>query len=277
MFVNKLVIKDLEVSVDDKKILKGVNLEINKGEIHALIGPNGHGKSTLLNVIMGHPRYVVDSGSITYNDEDLLSLSVDTRSKKGIFFAMQHPLEISGVKNIDFLKSAINARMDKPVSLYKFIKEVEVASEEVGFDSNLIHRNLNEGFSGGEKKRNEILQMKLLNPSLALIDEIDSGLDVDGLNMVSNALNNSKNDEFSALIISHYSKLYKEVKPTHVHIIVDGRIVTSGDYSLIEKVDANGYSWVEKEFGVSISKKEDKPRVVLGTCAVKESISNGSN
>ena len=274
--MNKLVIKGLEVSVDDKKILKGVDLEINKGELHALIGPNGHGKSTLLNVIMGHPRYVVEAGSIFYNDEDLLSLSVDERSKRGIFFAMQHPLEISGVKNIDFLKSAINARSDKPVSLYKFIKEVESASKEVGFDSSLIHRNLNEGFSGGEKKRNEILQMKLLNPSLALIDEIDSGLDVDGLNMVSDAINNFNKEEFSALIISHYSKLYKEIKPSHVHIIVDGRIVKSGDYSLIERVDREGYSWIEKEYGVSIKKEEKKP-VVLGTCAIKESVSHGSN
>ncbi len=275
--MGKLVINNLEVSVEDKKILKGINLNINDGEIHALIGPNGHGKSTLLNVIMGHPKYCVNSGSITYNDEDVLSMSVDNRSKKGIFLAMQHPMEISGVKNIDFLKGAINARNEKPISLYKFIKEVENVSKEVGFDSNLISRNLNEGFSGGEKKRNEILQMRLLNPSLALIDEIDSGLDVDGLNMIASAINNSNNGEFSALIISHYSKLYTLVKPTHVHIIVDGKIVTSGDYKLIERVDREGYSWIEREYGVSITKEETKKVVSLGTCAVKESIGHGNN
>ena len=275
--MGKLIINDLKVSVEDKDILKGINLEINDGEIHALIGPNGHGKSTLLSTIMGHPKYQVNSGSITYYDEDVLKMSVDTRSKKGIFLAMQYPMEISGVKNIDFLKSAINARNDKPVSLYKFIKEVENASKEVGFDSSLISRNLNEGFSGGEKKRNEILQMKLLNPSLALIDEIDSGLDVDGLNMIANAINTPSNDKFSALIISHYSKLYTMVKPTHVHIIVDGKIITSGDYSLIERVDKEGYAWIEKEFGVSIAKQNNKKVVSLGTCAIKEKISHGSN
>lgn len=275
--MGKLVIKNLEASVEDKKILKGIDLTINDGEIHALIGPNGHGKSTLLNVIMGHPKYKVDKGNITYNNEDVLDMSVDVRSKKGIFLAMQYPMEISGVKNIDFLKGAINARQERPVSLYKFIKEVENASKEVGFDSNLISRNLNEGFSGGEKKRNEILQMRLLNPTLALIDEIDSGLDVDGLNMIASAINSSNNGEFSALIISHYSKLYTLVKPTHVHIIVDGKIVTSGDYSLIERVDREGYAWIEKEYGVSIAKEETKKVVSLGTCAVKESIGHGNN
>ena len=275
--MSKLVIKDLEVSVDNKKILKGINLVINEGEFHALIGPNGHGKSTLLMTIMGHPRYHVDRGSIYYNDENVLEMSVDTRSKKGIFLAMQTPMEINGVKNIDFFKGAINARSEKPVSLYKFVKEVENASKEVGFDSSLISRNLNEGFSGGEKKRNEILQMRLLHPSLALVDEIDSGLDVDGLNMIANALNASRDGNFSTLIISHYSKLYKLVKPTHVHIIVDGKIVTSGDYSLIERVDKEGYAWIEKEYHVSIAKEESKPQVSLGTCAIKEVTVNGSN
>ena len=260
-----------------KLILKGINLEINDGEIHALIGPNGHGKSTLLSTIMGHPRYKVEEGSIAYYNEDVLQMSVDTRSKKGIFLAMQYPLEINGVKNIDFLKSAINSRNEKPVSLYKFIKEVEKASKEVGFDSTLISRNLNEGFSGGEKKRNEILQMKLLHPTLALIDEIDSGLDVDGLNMIANAINTSNDGIFSSLIISHYSKLYTLVKPTHVHIIVDGKIIQTGDYSLIEKVDREGYAWIEKEYGISISKTEEKTQTSLGTCAIKEKITYGNN
>ena len=275
--MGKLIINNLKVSVEDKLILKGINLEINDGEIHALIGPNGHGKSTLLSTIMGHPRYKVEEGSIKYYNEDVVKMSVDTRSKKGIFLAMQYPLEIGGVKNIDFLKSAINSRSDKPVSLYKFIKEVENASKEVGFHSSLISRNLNEGFSGGEKKRNEILQMKLLHPSLALIDEIDSGLDVDGLNMIANAINSSNDGIFSALIISHYSKLYTLVKPTHVHIIVDGKIIQTGDSSLIEKVDKEGYAWIEKDYGVSISKQEVKTQTSLGTCAIKEKITYGNN
>jgi Fe-S cluster assembly ATP-binding protein len=271
--MSKLIIKDLHVNVDDINILKGLNLEINGGEVHALIGPNGHGKSTLLSTIMGHPRYKVTSGSILLDDQDVLKMSVDERSKAGLFLAMQYPLEISGVSNLDFLKSAINAHQEKPVSLYKFIKDFENCSKEVGFNIDMASRHLNEGFSGGEKKRNEILQMKLLNPSLALIDEIDSGLDVDGLEMIAKSINSMLDGKFSCLIISHYSKLYKLIKPTHVHIIVDGRIVTSGDHSLIERVDSEGYKWIEKEFGVSINKENKK--VMLGTCNVKESVING--
>ena len=272
--MSKLVIKDLHVNVDDINILKGLNLEINDGEVHALIGPNGHGKSTLLSVIMGHPRYTVTGGSIYFDDKDVLSMSVDERSKAGLFLAMQYPLEISGVSNMDFLKSAINAHQEKPVSLYKFIKDFETYSKEVGFNIDMASRHLNEGFSGGEKKRNEILQMRLLNPSLALIDEIDSGLDVDGLEMIAKSINSMLDGKFSCLIISHYSKLYKLIKPTHVHIIVDGKIVTSGDSSLIDRVDAEGYKWIEKEFGVSV-RKESNNKVMLGTCNVKESVSNG--
>ena len=271
--MSKLVIKDLHVNVDDINILKGLNLEINDGEVHALIGPNGHGKSTLLSVIMGHPRYTVTSGSIYLDDKEILSMSVDERSKAGLFLAMQYPLEISGVSNMDFLKGAINAHQEKPVSLYKFIKDFENYSKEVGFNIDMASRHLNEGFSGGEKKRNEILQMRLLNPSLALIDEIDSGLDVDGLEMIAKSINSMLDGKFSCLIISHYSKLYKLIKPTHVHIIVDGRIVTSGDSSLIDRVDNEGYKWIEKEFGVNINKENNK--VMLGTCNVKESVSNG--
>ena len=272
--MSKLIIRDLHVSVDDINILKGLNLEIGDGEVHALIGPNGHGKSTLLSTIMGHPRYKVTSGSIYYNDRDVLNMTVDERSKAGLFLAMQYPLEINGVSNMDFLKSAINAHQDKPISLYKFIKDFERCSEEVGFNISMASRHLNEGFSGGEKKRNEILQMKLLNPSLALIDEIDSGLDVDGLEMISKAINTMLDGKFSCLIISHYSKLYKLIKPTHVHIIVDGKIVTSGGASLIDRVDAEGYKWIEKEFNVSIN-KEDNKKISIGACSVKESVSNG--
>ena len=271
--MSKLSVKDLHVSVDDIEILKGLNLEINDGEVHALIGPNGHGKSTLLSTIMGHPRYKVTKGSIYFNDQDVLKMSVDERSKAGIFLAMQYPLEINGVSNMDFLKSAINAHQDKPVSLYKFIKDFENYSKEVGFNLDMATRHLNEGFSGGEKKRNEILQMRFLNPSLSLIDEIDSGLDVDGLEMIAKAINSMIDGKFSCLIISHYSKLYKLIKPTHVHIIVDGKIVTSGDSSLIDRVDQEGYKWVEKEFNVSLNK--ESKRISIGTCSVKESVSNG--
>ena len=272
--MSKLIIKDLHVNVDDINILKGLSLEINDGEVHALIGPNGHGKSTLLSTIMGHPRYKVVKGSIVFNGQDVLKMTVDERSKAGLFLAMQYPLEINGVSNMDFLKSAINAHQEKPVSLYKFIKDFEKCSEEVGFNINMATRHLNEGFSGGEKKRNEILQMKLLNPSLSLIDEIDSGLDVDGLEMIAKAINSMLDGSFSCLIISHYSKLYKLIKPTHVHIIIDGKIVTTGDYNLIDRVDREGFKWVEKEFGVSVAKEEIK-KVSIGTCSVKESVSNG--
>ena len=272
--MSKLVIKNLHVNVDDINILKGLDLEINSGEVHALIGPNGHGKSTLLSTIMGHPRYKVTDGSITLDGKDVLSMSVDERSKAGVFFAMQYPLEINGVSNMEFMKGAINAHLDKPISLYKFIKDFETYSKEVGFNVDMATRHLNEGFSGGEKKRNEILQMRMLNPSISLIDEIDSGLDVDGLEMIAKSINSMLDGTFSCLIISHYSKLYKLIKPTHVHIIVDGRIITTGDVSLIERVDVEGYKWIEKEYGISIAKKMDK-KVTLGSCAVKDSVSNG--
>lgn len=272
----ELVIKNLHAKVEDKEILKGVNLTIKTGEIHAIMGPNGTGKSTLSAVIMGHPKYVVTEGTIELNGENILEMSVDERSRKGLFLAMQYPNEIPGITNSDFIKTAMQARLEegKHISLFKFIKEMDNAVKDLKMNPDLPHRYINEGFSGGEKKRNEILQMRLLNPSLALIDEIDSGLDVDGLEMIAKSINSMLDGKFSCLIISHYSKLYKLIKPTHVHIIVDGRIVTSGDSSLIERVDSEGYKWIEKEFGVSISKENNK-KVMLGTCNVKESVVNG--
>lgn len=266
-----LSIKDLHVAIGDKEILKGINLTINTGETHALMGPNGNGKSTLLGTIMGHPKYKVTQGTITLDGEDVLSMSVDERSRKGLFLGMQYPQEIPGVTNSDFLRSAMNARREKPLSLYQFIKAMDHATEDLEMDGNLAHRYLNEGFSGGEKKRNEILQMKLLEPKFALLDEIDSGLDVDALRIVADNLNEmreTKKEDFGLVMVSHYERLYELVKPTHLHVLVDGNIVVEGGFELIEKINNEGYEWVKKELGIELQ-KEDEDVVSIGVCGHK--------
>ena len=266
-----LSIKYLHVAIGDKEILKGINLTINTGETHALMGPNGNGKSTLLGTIMGHPKYKVTQGTITLDGEDVLSMSVDERSRKGLFLGMQYPQEIPGVTNSDFLRSAMNARREKPLSLYQFIKAMDHATEDLEMDSNLAHRYLNEGFSGGEKKRNEILQMKLLEPKFALLDEIDSGLDVDALRIVADNINEmreTKKEDFGLVMVSHYERLYELVKPTHVHVLVDGNIVVEGGFELIEKINNEGYEWVKKELGIELQ-KEDEDVVSIGVCGHK--------
>ena len=266
-----LSIKDLHVAIGDKEILKGINLTINTGETHALMGPNGNGKSTLLGTIMGHPKYKVTQGTITLDGEDVLSMSVDERSRKGLFLGMQYPQEIPGVTNSDFLRSAMNARREKPLSLYQFIKAMDHATEDLEMDGNLAHRYLNEGFSGGEKKRNEILQMKLLEPKFALLDEIDSGLDVDALRIVADNINEmreTKKGDFGLVMVSHYERLYELVKPTHVHVLVDGNIVVEGGFELIEKINNEGYEWVKKELGIELE-KEDEDVVSIGVCGHK--------
>ena len=266
-----LSIKDLHVAIGDKEILKGINLTINTGETHALMGPNGNGKSTLLGTIMGHPKYKVTQGTITLDGEDVLSMSVDERSRKGLFLGMQYPQEIPGVTNSDFLRSAMNARREKPLSLYQFIKAMDHATEDLEMDGNLAHRYLNEGFSGGEKKRNEILQMKLLEPKFALLDEIDSGLDVDALRIVADNINEmreKKKEDFGLVMVSHYERLYELVKPTHVHVLVDGNIVVEGGFELIEKINNEGYEWVKKELGIELQ-KEDEDVVSIGVCGHK--------
>ena len=266
-----LSIKDLHVAIGDKEILKGINLTINTGETHALMGPNGNGKSTLLGTIMGHPKYKVTQGTITLDGEDVLSMSVDERSRKGLFLGMQYPQEIPGVTNSDFLRSAMNARREKPLSLYQFIKAMDHATKDLEMDSNLAHRYLNEGFSGGEKKRNEILQMKLLEPKFALLDEIDSGLDVDALRIVADNINEmreTKKEDFGLVMVSHYERLYELVKPTHVHVLVDGNIVVEGGFELIEKINNEGYEWVKKELGIELQ-KEDEDVVSIGVCGHK--------
>lgn len=268
--MTKLVIENLHAEIEGKEILKGINLTICSGEVHALLGPNGHGKSTLLNVLMGHPKYVVTSGSITLDGEDVLKMTVDERAKKGLFLAMQYPPEISGVTLSDFLKAAINGRNEKPVSLYKYIKELESSANKVGFELDMVHRFLNEGFSGGEKKRSEILQMQLLKPTFALLDEIDSGLDVDALKLVANVVNEMNDGTRGILIVSHYARMYNLVKPTNSHVIIDGRIAVSGGAEIIEKIDTKGYEWIKDELGIEIKKAtvEVKP-VLIDTCAVK--------
>lgn len=266
-----LSIKDLHVAIGDKEILKGINLTINTGETHALMGPNGNGKSTLLGTIMGHPKYKVTQGTITLDGEDVLSMSVDERSRKGLFLGMQYPQEIPGVTNSDFLRSAMNARREKPLSLYQFIKAMDHATEDLEMDGNLAHRYLNEGFSGGEKKCNEILQMKLLEPKFTLLDEIDSGLDVDALRIVADNINEmreTKKEDFGLVMVSHYERLYELVKPTHVHVLVDGNIVVEGGFELIEKINNEGYEWVKKELGIELQ-KEDEDVVSIGVCGHK--------
>ena len=268
----QLKINDLFVSIEGKEILKGINLEINANEIHALMGPNGNGKSTLLAAIMGHPNYTITKGSITFDGKDVLSMEVDERSRAGLFLGMQNPQEISGVTNSDFLRAAVNAHSEKPVSLFSFIKEMEAAVQTMEMKSDLAHRFINEGFSGGEKKRNEIVQLCLLKPKLAMLDEIDSGLDVDALKLVADAISKLRNEqELGLLVISHYGRFYDLIQPSHAHVMMDGRIVISGGKELIEKIDTQGYEWLARELNIEIQK--DKVTVSsLGLCAVNEKV-----
>lgn len=269
--MSKLRIQNLHVSVAGKEILKGVDLEIEEGETVALLGPNGHGKSTLLAAIMGNPNYQVTEGSIFLDDVDVLSLSVDQRSKAGIFLAMQYPSEIPGVNSADFLKAAMNAHREKPMSLFQYYKSLETAYKEMGIPFEMSNRNLNEGFSGGEKKRNEILQMKLLSPKFALLDEIDSGLDVDAIQVVSNAIVEEENKGRGFLVVSHYARLYNLIKPTRVAVMINGRIALSGGVDLIERIDRDGYEWMKRELGIQIEKEElNMSKVSLGVCATAQ-------
>ena len=269
----KLEIKNLHVSVAEKEILKGINLTIKENEIHALLGPNGNGKSTLLSTIMGQPKYIVTEGEILLDGKDVLSMSVDERAKAGLFLALQYPPEIPGVINSDFLKSALNARSEKPVSLYKFITQLESATQEVNLPLDMIHRYLNDGFSGGEKKRNEIIQMKLLKPEIAMLDEIDSGLDVDALQVVASSIEDVIKRNGSALVVSHYARFYQMIKPTHVHVIVDGKILITGNQEIVERIDKQGFDWVKAEYGIDVNKVDLRPSSI-GLCGVKERIKN---
>ena len=269
--MSTLEIKDLHVSVEDKEILRGIDLTVRSDEMHALMGPNGNGKSTLLAAIMGNPKYKVTQGSITLDGKDVLSMPVDERSRAGLFLGMQYPSEVPGVTNSDFLRTAINARRERPISFFQFIKGMDHAIQELQMKPDLAHRFLNVGFSGGEKKRNEIVQMLLLKPSLAMLDEIDSGLDVDALRIVADAiLNAQKEDHMGVVVVSHYARFLDYLKPTHAHVLVDGKIVVSGGPELIHRVDSEGYDWIEKEYHVQ-ARKEEKPKpVLLESCGAKK-------
>lgn len=271
--MSKLIIKNLHAEVDGKEILKGIDLEISEGETVAVLGPNGHGKSTLLNVIMGHPKYVVTEGSIFLDNENVLEMPTDERARKGLFLGMQSPSEIPGVINSDFLRAAVNARNEKPVSTYNFYKKLDMATKELKMPFDLATRSLNEGFSGGEKKRNEILQLLLLNPRIAMLDEIDSGLDVDAIQVVADVIKKLQANKMGFLVISHYARLFDLIQPTRAVVIINGKVALDGDPSYIKRIDQTGYEFIKTEFGIDIEKEDNKMNTVsIGTCAVKEAI-----
>ncbi|MBA14341.1 MAG: Fe-S cluster assembly ATPase SufC [Chloroflexi bacterium] len=245
-----LIVNDLHVSIDDKDILKGINLQVNLGEVHAIMGPNGSGKSTLANVISGRPGYSITSGSIEYLSENINEELPEIRARKGIFLAFQYPVELPGVRSWQFLKSSVDAirkeKGESELGVKEFDSLLEIHRNKVEMNPDLVKRSVNEGFSGGEKKRNEIMQLSLLNPTLALLDETDSGLDIDALRIVSNGVNDFKSENNSVLIVTHYQRILEYIKPDFVHVLVDGNIVKSGDSNLALELEEKGYEWIKE-------------------------------
>lgn len=246
-----LNIKNLKASVDGKDILKGVNLQVKPGEVHALMGPNGSGKSTLAQVLSGREDYEVQDGTVEFLGQDLLDMDIEERARRGLFMAFQYPVEIPGVSNAYFLRTALNAvRTERglpELDAIDFLKLVKEEMASVGMSEQFLHRSVNEGFSGGEKKRNEILQMTLLEPKLAILDETDSGLDIDALRVVSEGVNKLRSPERSMLVITHYQRLLDYIVPDYVHVIHNGRIVRSGDASLAKELEEHGYGWIAEQ------------------------------
>ncbi|MBX6395388.1 MAG: Fe-S cluster assembly ATPase SufC [Alicyclobacillaceae bacterium] len=247
-----LKVENLHVSVEGTEILKGVDLEVRGGEVHAIMGPNGTGKSTLASALMGHPKYEVTAGKAWLDGEDLLAMKVDERARKGLFLAMQYPSEVPGVSNANFIRLALNARRGEgnEIPVLQFHRELQKQMKALEMDPSFAERYLNEGFSGGEKKRNEILQMRMLKPRIAILDEIDSGLDIDALKIVANGVNDLRGPEMGVLIITHYQRLLQYIVPDVVHVMMQGRIVRSGGRELAEELEAKGYDWLKKELGI---------------------------
>ena len=246
-----LIIKNLHAKVESKDILRGINLTINPGEVHAIMGPNGSGKSTLANVLAGRDNYTVTAGEIIYLGKDLLTMAAEERAREGIFLAFQYPVEIPGVSNINLLKAALNAirkhRGESDLDAMDFLKMVKGKMKLMQIDQSFISRAVNEGFSGGEKKRNEVLQMSILEPKLAILDETDSGLDIDALKVVSAGVNANRTPERSMLVVTHYQRLLDYIVPDFVHVLAHGRIVKSGGKELALELESKGYGWIEKE------------------------------
>ncbi|HAO5598573.1 TPA: Fe-S cluster assembly ATPase SufC [Listeria monocytogenes] len=253
-----LKIQDLHVEIEGKEILKGVNLEISTGEIHAIMGPNGTGKSTLSSAIMGHPKYEVTQGTITLDGEDVLEMEVDERARAGLFLAMQYPSEISGVTNAEFIRAAINSRREEgdEIPVMQFIRKLDAKMDILDMDEEMAERYLNEGFSGGEKKRNEILQLLMIEPKLAILDEIDSGLDIDALKVVSKGVNEMRGEGFGCLIITHYQRLLNYITPDFVHVMMQGKVVKEGGPELAKRLEAEGYDWIKQELGIELEEEE---------------------
>jgi Fe-S cluster assembly ATP-binding protein len=246
-----LSIKNLHASVEGTPILKGINLEVNAGEIHAIMGPNGSGKSTLASVLAGREEYIVTEGQVTYKGKDLLELSPEDRAREGVFLAFQYPVEIPGVSSTNFLRTAVNQvreyRGQDPLDAVKFLSLMKEKMKLVEIDQKLLSRSLNEGFSGGEKKRNEIFQLAMLEPSLSILDETDSGLDIDALRIVSNGVNQLKTSENATIVVTHYQRLLDYIVPDFVHVIYEGRIVKSGPKELALELEEKGYDWIKEE------------------------------
>ncbi len=261
-----LEIRNLHVTADDNEILRGIDLEVGPGEVHAIMGPNGSGKSTLAQFLAGHEAYEVTEGEVLFNGEDLLELDPEERAHAGVFLAFQYPVEIPGVTQMTFLRQAVNAvreaRGQDPMSAGDFLKQAKEAMAELELPEDMLKRSLNEGFSGGEKKRNEILQMALLEPTLCVLDETDSGLDIDALQVVADGVNRMRNEERSFILITHYERILEYIEPDHVHVLVGGKVAMSGDMSLARKLEEKGYSWVEEETGIqrTLQPEEATPR-----------------